>query len=316
MRRYLTTNLEQLKAHKKQYRRYELAAKLAIKYGSACNNDDGLYTDRQIGEFWKLKAIAPTPASLRHQAQVQQVKWFIVNHLMYDDGVWNGDFLHGIATVGSLEIHKHRYPSLIWFANNAVEDLVNMSPFGGTKNRNFAHHDKTQRHIWSYVPAFYLKHSKDSIRFMAGVFATGQLFTPDEEKKIFVKYNGGTIKYIKEYGIPIEYENSSYVLISPIWPALFANYMPKKLGKQWLRLNGEKTELYAALLWKTFVGNDFKSKAIPYLKSRRWVFYAFRKETNGKTLKYLKDLILRYGIPSLDRRIRKVVQEASANNIT
>jgi hypothetical protein len=177
-------------------------------------------------------------------------------------------------------------------------DTIETSPFGG---------DIVQRIAWrwKHVPAIYLKHSMESIEFMAGVMAgCEQSVTKDG---IRAKLPVRAEPLLKVWGIPFVKRGSGshYLFLSPIWPALLSPWMPSP--QSWEGLKNSDASMLAAILWRTYVKDDFRVDGIPYLKSRRMTFYMLG-EGRGK-MKRLEKMRLDFGLTQLDKRIATVVRK-------
>lgn len=278
---------------------YEAAAKICLKYGSLGNTSGLVYTtwfriEDYIREFWHGKDY-PSVNTFLKTVNVNELKWYIHNKIDINDRIWSSDFLFGLAKHGKIKWNARSFPSFGWDGNENVREVLNTCPFGGK-------HWKGTR--WRYVPAFYLKHSEDSISFMAGLFSAGAIFRKDGI--CYALYRGRTIEYIEKWKIPIESRTDEYVLISPIWPALFSREMPQEISKKWLGLKKvSRYDEYCPILWKTYVG-DFIKGGIPYLQSRRSIFYKHRCE--GGAMNKLERMRVEEGLVELDYRIRDIVK--------
>lgn len=270
-----------------------ISAKIIIKYGGQNTS----YTESHIRELWSHGIPYPSVNTLK-KLDVKNIKWFIHKFVTFDDGVWNGNFLHGMATNGEIIFDKDKYPSFKW-SNKGLEKIIEASSFGGVRRKN----------SWRYVAAFYLNYSSNSTSFMAGVLSGGILEERNDVE--YAKYSGNTIPYIKEWGIPIEFEDDDYILISVFWPALFSFKMPVESRAKWYNIRSIiNAKHYAAILWKTYVDCHFMSEAIPYLNNARTIFYRY-KDYNGSNLKsgeQLKFLRVEMGLTGLHNGIKECVQ--------
>ena len=126
----------------------------------------------------------------------------------------------------------------------------------------------------------------------------------------YVQYKGKVTQYIDEWGFPSErqFNIRQEVWISPIWPALFSLKMPKEVRETWLNLKQPiKSEIYCPILWKTYVDNQFPTRGIPYLQSRRRIYYRF-KTPEMKTMRKLEMLRIETGLIRLTRNIREIMK--------
>ena len=248
---------------------------------------------------WEHDEYPPSISYITKVIHAKHVKWYIRNHLAIEDQIWNGDFLAGLIACGQVDWWKKLFPTFRWTSNHELFELIQESPFYGELSEYNGRFYK-----WRNVPALYLKSSNESISYMAGVLATGRI--AERKNEIYVDYNERILPYLEKMGIPIEYQSPSKLhnLISPIWPALFARYMPRSIEKKWMNIKhgGFKSELYASILWRMYISNDIKRRGIPYLNSRRWVYDHFG--TVDKT----EETWLKLGLSQLDMRIRNAVQ--------
>lgn len=285
-----------------QDRLYTTASLIALKYGGTCNNYSS-YQEDHIREFWKYDAPYPSFGFFQRNVSVPTIKWFIRNKIkISEDQIWNADFLCGITKHGKIRWHKKRYPTFYWSRNAVVLRLIEECPFGGRISSRFL------THKWINVPALYLKPSENSLSFMAGVFAGGQLH--EEEGQMYAKYSILAKPYFEKWSVPIERYilDKKHFLVSPIWPALFSLWMPTGVGKSWLQIkNAAVTEIYAPVLWKTYVNTTFPSKGIPYLKSRRAIYRDFKEEIG--VARKLETLRVEKNLTELDNRVKKAIWE-------
>jgi len=80
--------------------------------------------------------------------------------------------------------------------------------------------------------------------------------------------------------------------------------MPSILEFQWRHIEkAYKADEYAMILWKIYTGKDSKVGGIPYLSSRRTMFYKFG------SVKNIDKLWLDNGLVELDPRFKEVVKE-------
>jgi len=303
MRKFHLIDLDHGKASKKQDNLYMTASKIALKYGNfgrGFNNCDECY----IQEFWEGDGCPSTEYFKKH-VSVSTVKWYIHHKLDLSDKIWNGDFLHGVATTGNINWGIRRFPSLYWTVNDNVFRMINKSGFGGKLS-----HYKINKYSygWCGVPALYLKHNESSTNFMAGVLASGVFHKKDGFT--YVKYNSSHRKYLEKWSIPIEDEimNGRYVLVSPIWGSVFSLKMPEEEKSKWLNIERPfGRNIYPPILWKTYVNNDFTKDGIPYLRSRRWIYNHYKSERGAmKTLEM--ERVVR-NLTQLNKGIKDMVHE-------
>jgi len=295
---------------------YETTAKVALKYGHP-----GLegYTDRQLAEFWTYDTEPPCRENFKKKTSVNQIKKVINSAIRIDHNIWNSDFLHGLATNCELvNRNDNFFQSLIWRNNANIDTIVLASPFGGKIGKNLKENKPEKVHRWSYVPAFDLTYTKYTTSFVAGLLAGGKIVYKD--KAYFSRHSGDAIEEIKKLKIPIEKELriksfnyiDHYVLISPLWAALFSRKMPKEVRAKWFGIEkAYNAQLYSAILWRTYVDSSFRKGGIPYLKSRRMIFYEFKCEEGAMVR--LEKLRFDMKLSQLDYSVRDIVKEWANN---
>jgi len=274
---------------------YLTAAKIAVKYGG-CQRDKP-YSRNKIIEFWEEDPDIPRPTrtTFRKTMKLPTIKWFIHNRLTTDDDIWNADFLHGMARNGRISWNKVSYPTLYLYNNNSLKELIESSPFGGRIRSNIK---------WNYVPAFYLKYSEETISFLAGVLAGGRIIKRDGYQ--FASYTYRLHSLFVKWGIPIEHVRFKQILISPIWAAIMTLWMPEEVREKWTKLsNPFGTDEYCPILWKTYVDSEFPTGGIPYLMSRRSIYYKYHSVSIIKRMRVSK------GMTTLDNRFREAIHRWS-----
>lgn len=293
---------------------YKNVSMLCIKYGSLGNTSgkkeakENLFKiEDRIREIWSDESRVSVEF-IRKNIKLKDLKWYIHNKVEFKDDIWNSDFLFGVVKHGKIIWSKRLFPSFSWTnRHDNLYDIIKTSPFGGKVNYNHKH--ECSKRFWSQVPALYLKHSEDTVSFMAGVLSAGNVEYRDGYS--YATYSGRTVAYIKEWGIPIEYQDRSIgrnkkVFISPVWPALFSLKMPIELMNFWVNLDKPfNSHIYCPILWKSYAG-DYTKGGIPYLKSRRSVYYDHKCEEGAS--KRLEKLRVSTGLISIDPRVGEVVK--------
>lgn len=267
----------------------EVAAKIALFYGP----DN--FTDVRIHEFWPFDSYPPSDKFFLKKITNSQVKWYINKRLNYDD-VWNGSFIGGLIEFGNVNWSLYNFPSLRWVGNYNLYRTILECPYHGKvvweKPRYF--------NRWVMVPAFYLPCDKESISYMAGVLASGDI------EGNMAKYNRKSGAIIKSFGLPIEYESKKgkYLLLSPVWPALFSEHMPPLAQSRWCSIHkAYNAGLYATILWRTYNREKAKSWVMPYLPSFRTAYNRFGN------VKELEQARIEKGLVNMDKRVELVVRE-------
>lgn len=257
---------------------------------------NGITQDR-FDEIWSCDDYPPSIFTAMKCLTRKQIKWYIHNFMSIDDGIWNASFLSGLTSNGNIKWNVNWFPSFNWTSNPDMEKILNESPFYGVVNSYGKHYQ------WNQAPALYLKPDYRSISFMAGVLATGQIIT--ENNETYACYGKKSMEKIMSFGIPVEKTKikGKYNCISPFWPALFSKYMPNE-GNKWINIHrgGCNSYLYASVLSRMYVSNQLEKGAIPYLRSRRWTYDNFGK------IEDTEDMWLKLGLSQLDNRVRKVIE--------
>lgn len=278
----------------------EVAAKLRLYNGSRFSEED-------IRKLWKLRTNSPSFDKINKNIRVPNIKWYIHSHtdeLIYDPE-WNPDFLMGMLEWGRIFPTKH-FPSFQWFSNYDLLLALHSSPFAGTLTIKVP--QKRNRYRWSCVPALCFKYSSDTVNYLAGVLSTGEILTYKDKK--LARYNRKVGKIIKNLGIPIEHQTKRFVFISPFWGVVIHKHMPKVLQDKWAYVpHAYKAQEYSAILWKIFTGKDPAVAHMPYLMSRRTIFYKYG------SMKALREMWISNHLVELDSRFKKVVQKWQENGI-
>jgi len=300
-KKYYLIDYHHGKQQEKQNQIYEIASKIALKYGRLGNEFSQFNLDH-ILEFWNGQGDYPSPTTFKRMIRMSHLKWFIHNKVNCQDPIWNGDFLHGLMVHVKIYWNKKGFPSCEWFCNTDLVDILKTCPFGG-KIVDLPSFYKSR---WVGVPALYLKSSEDSISFMAGIMSGMRTVKRGEFE--YALTSSKSIDYIKKWGIPIEGEYNKSFLLSPVWPALFIHHMPEICRSKWLKIKKPYNGfLYALVLWRTYVDCYFPSRGIPYLKCRRAVYN--RLQCPEGVMKKIEMLRVEKGLTELDNRIREVVRE-------
>ncbi len=302
------SDYEKARKEKRIDQMYQTAAQIAVKYGNAGNTERS-YTFSQIKEFWTFDDDYPSPASLILTVRASTVKWYINQKVKVMDEIWNADFINGLALHGRLKFSKLRYPTFKWYHDSGIGEILKTSSFGG---KVVMLKNKTSK--WIQVPAFYLKHSENTLSFVAGLMAGAKIRR--FKGKDYAKFSSRITnikKIIEDLKIPIESSNKRYFTISPIWPALFTPKMPEVGRSKWLILDKPcNASTYAPILWRTYIDKKIKTRGLPYLKSERMVKYDFACEEGP--MKRIEKLRVEMGLTELDNKIIEMVKIWGAKN--
>lgn len=290
----------------KQDRVYRTASQIVLKYGAVGVARLG-YTDERIREFWEYDDDIPSPKYFERRIKYPNVKWYIHNKIKPNYPIWSADFLHGLISHCKIRWNRRSFPSCEWCNNKDITTLLQVSPFGGKMFMP----ENNARHRWMNVPALCLKFDDTTVSFAAGLMAG--LKKVERNGTSYAMFYQKALPYFKKMGIPIEGEcGQGAYLISPFWPALFIDHMPLGLYQKWMEVKRPcNADIYAAILWKTYVGNDFVTDGIPYLQSRRTIYYEFECEEGA--MKKLEKMRVEKNLTELDSRVKTVVQEWSIN---
>lgn len=301
MKKYHLIDIDHNKDAIRQEHIYETASMIALKYGRM-GREGKHYTFDRVREFWKYDDPCPSLREFYDTIKASTIKWYIHNKITVDYPIWDADFLHGLLAHCKIIWNKQEFPSCEWYCNDDLTNLLQSCPYGG----NIIKPNNINRNRWVGVPALYLKHSEESVSFVAGVMAGLKLFKFNNEN--YAQLNERTLPLFKKWGIPIESVRYPHrYLISPIWPALFAKHMPEDISRKWLDLKkAHKVNAYAPILWKTYVNSVFPVDGIPYLRSKRAIFYDFQCEEGA--MEKLDKLRVEKNLTILDNRIKEVVQ--------
>jgi hypothetical protein len=284
---------------------YAVAAKIAIKYGRD-KNKGPVYTEDRIKEFWDFEEYHPSAEFFRRRIRTKKLKQILKTSVKLNDEIWNEDFMHGVAqNAEGVSPNNLFFVSMEWYNNDAITEIINLCPFGGKKGVNLTEKRQYKRDVWMYAPVLEITPNPKSLSFMAGVLSCGKIIEKNGET--FVQYRHNARKFLKEMGIPVEYEAKPFILISPVWPALFSLKMPVPLRERWMNLkNPCKSRLYCPILWRTYVKSTFRTGGIPYLKSRRTIYWEYKCEEGA--MKKLEQLRFDLRLTRLDHIFRDMVQ--------
>lgn len=292
---------------------YVTMAKVALKYGPQTRQG---YTHSQIYEFWDYECDSPSIKYFHNRVSVTELKKVIKNAIKVNHNIWNGDFLQGLAkNCQMFNSDPASFPSLRWRNNREINKIVEACPFGGIKGRNFRVQSPKLLDNWSFVPALDLSYTEYTPSFVAGILSAGEIVYKDGY--YYSKHNDKVVDEIKKLKIPIEEEvkigkfkgYDHHVLISPFWGALFSLRMPEEIRAKWFNLeNAKNAHLYSAMMWHTYINTKFKKRGLlPYLKSRRMIFYEYKCEEGA--MKKLEKLRFEMNLTELDYSVRDIVKE-------
>jgi hypothetical protein len=285
----------------KKLKRCDLAARAVLKYGYLKK-----LTEKEIEEFWDEEN-TPSVGTLNRVISAKNIKWYIRNHISIDDPIWNGDFIGGLTKAGKVSWHKKHYPTFKWWGSPILATILKDCPFHGKVKDGKSQKSEKHYYLWKKVPALYLQNDKNTLSYIAGLLATGKEYA--FEGNTYALYHTSVMEELSEYGIPVVRRTEVWErpLISPFWPALFTRFMPQSCHEYWLNI--KKPYLaseYAAILWLTYADHRFEKGSIPFLKSRRMVFYDFKNDRGA--VKSLQRLRVEHDLINLDPLIRECIQ--------
>jgi len=293
----------------------ETAAKTVLKYGVPSTWG---YNCDQLEEFWDYDSRMPHSQNFNSSIRIADVKRVLNTAIKIDHKIWNSDFLHGLAVnCCTVTEGKRSFPSIGWRHNENITKLIDACPFGGFKCKHF-NTQSNEVKSWQCAPILGVPYNKNSVSFVAGLLSAGKIVK--EGDYYYVKYHSEAIKVLKELKIPIEKERKEksyrgynhYVFISPMWPALFSPRMPKFIRAKWHDLkNAYRADIYSPILWRTYVNSIFQVRGIPYLKSKRMIYYQYKCEEGA--MKWLERLRFQLGLAEIDYSIRDMVKEWANN---
>jgi len=292
--------LDSIKKEKKKKRLcliHEMLARMALKYGYPGSLNK--YNANCIEEFWNDNSNPPSLDYLNQIITLEHIKWFIHNMIIIEDEIWNADFLYGFIQNTQINWNSKKFPIVNWQENNNITKIIQVIPFGGQYSK------KQDMETWANVPALYLKHSAQSSSYIAGLLSCGKIYEYDNYKFAMYEYNNAK-EQIAKLGIPIEKNIDNKILISPFWPALLSFKTPKIINNWYNIKNAYNANLYASILWKTYVDTKFIRSGIPYLKSSRSIYYTYKCEEGA--IRYLEKQRLVTNLVSINVIFRDIVQ--------
>lgn len=268
-------------------------------------------SDEFIRKYWIWDNYPPNSYILRHAISIPNIKWFIRHHFKdTNSSAFNSDFLFGLTKCGKVRYPSKRLPSFNWRNNFNIIDILDTSPYSGTFSINCKRRNVNKDFEWRYAAAFLLPHDENSGSFVAGVMATGEV--KNIENSTVVAYDKSIEEHFVKWGIPIELRSNNYIMISPVWSALFSIYMPEICNKKFLNLKHPlMSEVYCPILWRAYVSLNFVSGGIPYLKSRRMILYDHKCEDGA--LEKLDRLRVEKNLTILDNVVINCVKKWGQN---
>ena len=298
----------------------EVLSRVALEIGNL-GQDYKNVTEDIVFKYWNKEEIMP----IFRKISVGNVKWYIRDKLEWEHPIWNGSFLKGMTRVGHVQNCPQSFPRFHWSACPHIWDMIDNCPFGGKK---YKAPNNMQPHYWNSVPALCLPGKEDSIHYVAGLMSALERID-NINGLTYARISSPLFPHIKKLGIPIDHRTNSDMGngISPIWPMLFKKYMPEE-NTQWENIkNPLLGDIYAMILWKTYVSNNFESKGLPFLPSRRTIYYRWKVEQkeNGirfwrgrqmGALRWIDKMRLDYHITNLNPHVIQMVREYAKNELT
>ena len=280
---------------------YRVAALCRLAKGNNYDQDD-------VDKFWQhpnpYKYSPAVNNPKLKKISIKKLKWYIWNNTeeLAKYFSWNHNFFLGLCSCGVLKQNLYSLPVFRWSrANKHVLELFEKSPY---------HCDITtcsyRINSMGLSAALCLKPNEESMEYMAGVLATGQIKVIDG--KTYVQYTKRVAEIFRRWKVPIdiEYKKGCIELyyISPIWPTLLKKYMPLEESIRWKRYaNPANSEEFAFILWRIYVNKDPISGVFPYLKGRKTLFNKYI------TIKNFEQKWLDYKLVELDPRFQTAILE-------
>jgi hypothetical protein len=284
----------------RKFIRCGIAAKVALKYGPVRSN--------RINEhhFIEFSGNSQDTLSIYRNIKSSHIKWYIRNKMEIDDPIWNADFIAGIVKAGKVHWSTTQYPTFKWWGSPILVKVLEDCPYYGTIKNDKPQQEERHCYSWQKVPALYLKPTYDTASYIAGLLATGK--THVFEKQTYALYKPEVMKELERFNFRMERHSlgKPRCLISPFWPALFTKYMPESCHSYWLDINRPfKGAEYAAILWATYADSsyEFVKDGLPYLPSRRSVYYKFKNDKG--TVRELQKQRLINNLFGLDKRVKE-----------
>jgi hypothetical protein len=287
-----------VETNEQKFKRCAVAAKVALKYGPI----NSIKIQRE--NFVEFSGDPDDTFSRYKRVTTSQIKWYIRNHLEADDPIWNGDFIAGITKSGRVHWSTRQYPTFKWWGSPILTTVLNDCPYYGRVKNDKPQEEERHCYSWQRVPALYLNSSYNTVSYVAGLLSTGKHHVFDGET--YALYKHEVMRELELFGIKMERSSvgKPRALVSPFWPALFTKYMPESCHSYWFDIKKPyKGMEYAAILWATYANHKIVKNGLPYLPSRRSVFYHFQHE-NG-TLRELQKLRIMNGLFGLNKRIEE-----------
>lgn len=257
-------------------------------------------------EYWHFGVVPPSAIEINSISK-RQIMWYINTHIKVQHPIWNGSLLHGFAQMGKIYHSERGFDRVRVFSRKQFKYLIDISPFSGCLTKL----DYRGGMWWHNVPALHLKYDYNSLSFMAGVLATGKEHK-HTDGKTYAMYTNRIAVWLRKWGIPIEHAVSegcvSWVLISPFWPSLLHDYMPKVL-RIWRRIpNAGMAHEYAGVMWKVYTGEEFGTNCIPYLKDR-WYYSGKYFTPKERLTTTMQRLWIEMGLTGIDERFKNLIRE-------
>jgi hypothetical protein len=285
-------------------RRIRVAAQYALKHGALPQ-----ITYEKAEEFFE-NGIYDSIIALK-TINVKNVRWHLHNKVEIDDPIWNADFISGITQSGKILWGKVGFATFTWYGIPILVDIFEDSPFYGVVQKNPSSLSGKHPYSWRGSPALYLKPSKKTVSYVAGVLSAGKV--SEHKGKKYIAYKPSCKACLEDFGIPIERETCSSLFISPFWPALLTIHMPECCRDYFLKIKkAYRGEEYAAIMWATHASHYIIKGGLPFLPSRRTVFYRY-KSAEG-TLKTLQRKRIEYDLLGLDKRIKGCIASWIVNS--
>ena len=129
VRNYYLIDVTHNKRNNRAMRALAAISNIAIFHGF-CKDFD--HIEKWIRNYWNDEWGSPSEF-FSSRFRTKNIKWYIHNFVKIEDQVWNSDFIHGLASGGTIHTSRVRWSTLIWHNNKSIEEILSETPFYGTR---------------------------------------------------------------------------------------------------------------------------------------------------------------------------------------